>query len=83
MPQSFEGVAVAVAARHPERGARLLGFAEALRETVGAPRHPFGQPVYEQALADLRRALGDDGLRGELDAGRALSLEEAAATALP
>jgi len=83
MPQSFEGVAVAVAARHPERGARLLGFAEALREAVGAPRHPFGQPVYEAALAELRAALGEEGLRREWEAGRALSPEEAAAAALP
>jgi predicted ATPase len=82
MPQSIEGVAVAVAARRPECAARLLGFAEVLREEVGSPRHPFGQAVYEHALVELREALGDDGLQREWEAGKALSLEEAAATAL-
>jgi hypothetical protein len=69
-------------ASRSERAARLLGFAEALREAVGSPRHPFGQPQYDHALAELRDALGDGGLRREWEAGRALSLEEAAAAAL-
>jgi predicted ATPase/DNA-binding XRE family transcriptional regulator len=78
--QSLEGVAAtdsdAVCA------ARLLGCANAVREAVGAPRHPEAEHVCHEALAELRQALGEELLRREMEAGRALSIEEACAMAL-
>ena len=78
--QSLEGVAAT--ASDTVCAARLFGCANAVREAVGAPRHPEAEPVFDQALADLRQAMGEEPLRREMEAGRALSIEEACAIAL-
>ena len=77
---SLEGVAgTAVDA---VRAVRLLGFANAVREAACSPRHPENQPMYEQAMAELRQALGENLLCREMEVGRALPPEQACAMAL-
>jgi predicted ATPase/DNA-binding XRE family transcriptional regulator len=78
--QSLEGAAATTA--DPALAARLFGCADAIRDALGAPRHPEEEPEYGQGLADLRRVLGEDSFRREALAGRALSLEQACAAAL-
>jgi tetratricopeptide (TPR) repeat protein len=77
---SLEGVAAT--AVDAVLAARLLGFADAVREAARSPRHPENQPMYEQAMAELRGTLGEEPLRREMEVGRALSLQEACAMAL-
>ena len=78
--QSLEGAATT--ATDPTLAARLFGCASAIREELGAPRHPEEEPEYEEALAELRQALGEDRFGREVRAGRALQLEKACAAAL-
>ncbi|HEY7202374.1 MAG TPA: tetratricopeptide repeat protein [Candidatus Dormibacteraeota bacterium] len=78
--QSLEGLAAATAC--PEIAARMYGFADALRETVGAPRHPFDVPLHDAGVARLRAELGEDRLRREREAGRGWTQDEAASAAL-
>ena len=64
---SLHGLAgVAAESGQPEAGARLLGAAEGLAASLGAPAYPRDQPVRARALAALTAALGrsDSPLRG-------------------
>jgi non-specific serine/threonine protein kinase len=72
---------VAALAGQVERGARLLGATEALREAMDMPpsRH---HARHHEAVARMRADLGDDAFRAAQAAGRALSLGEAVAEAL-
>ena len=72
----FGFAAIAAQSGHPETGAHLLGAAEALAESLGAPIYPRDRPVRDRALAALTAAPGEHQL-GALQAGRALTLEEA------
>jgi predicted ATPase/class 3 adenylate cyclase len=65
-----------------ERAARLLGAAENLRETVGAPLTALQQADIEPALAGARAQLGEERWQAALVAGRALTRDEAIAEAL-
>jgi tetratricopeptide (TPR) repeat protein len=79
----IEGIAgVAAAQGQAERGTRLLGAAEALREVPRAPRVPSRQADYERTRADVRAALGEEAFAAAWAAGRAMSLEDAVALAL-
>lgn len=60
--------------------ARLLGAAEALRETIGMPLLPGDRPDYDRTAAATRAGLG--GRFAAWAAGRALPLEEAVAQPL-
>lgn len=81
--RSLESLAgVALAAGHPERAARLLGAAEALRETIGASLLPFERPVRERDAAAARAALGDEAFAAAKAEGRAMTLEQAVEQAL-
>ncbi len=72
----------AVAAGRPERAARLLGAATAVRETVGAPLTAYYQAKEEEEMAPARAALGEEQWAAAFASGRALSLEQAIAEAL-
>jgi predicted ATPase/class 3 adenylate cyclase/DNA-binding CsgD family transcriptional regulator len=61
--------------------ARLLGAAQALRETTGQQRWPLNQPRYEADVSDLRALLGDEAFEHACGEGLALSLEDAVAYA--
>jgi hypothetical protein len=66
----------------PERAARLMGFAEAQREAIGASLAPADAAERDQLLAALQGRLGAGfgALRGE---GRRSPLELALGPALP
>ena len=82
MSSSLHGLAgLAAAYGQPEAGARLLGAAEGLTASLGAPQYPRDQPVRARALAALTAALGEEQLAAAREAGRALPLEAAIAEA--
>jgi non-specific serine/threonine protein kinase len=72
----------AVAIGRPERAARLLGAATAVRETVGVPIDAYDQAREEQEMAPAQEALGQEQWAATYTSGRALSLEQAVAEAL-
>jgi predicted ATPase/Tfp pilus assembly protein PilF/DNA-binding XRE family transcriptional regulator len=66
-----------------ERLARLLGAADGLRTTIGAPVPPgLDQRGHERTVATLRSALGEGAFAAAWAAGQALSLEQAITEAL-
>ena len=74
---------VAAAVGQAERGARLLGAAEAQRERIGLRfRVREDQAALEQAVAAARAALGEDAFAAAWAAGRTLSPGQAVAEAL-
>ncbi len=64
------------------RAARLLSAASAAREIVGTPIRPVERERYERFVALSRHGLGDEAWQAAWEAGRAMSLEEAAEYAL-
>jgi predicted ATPase/DNA-binding CsgD family transcriptional regulator len=69
-------------AGHSERGVPLLGAAEALRETLGAPLLPDERAEHGRLAAAFRTRLGDGPVAALIAAGRALPLDDAIADAL-
>lgn len=65
-----------------QRAARLLGAAQALRETMRHALHPSLRPEYERQLAALHQNFDAALLEAAWDAGRALNLEGMTALAL-
>ena len=79
----FESFAfIAVAQAQPERAARLLGAAEALREVVGTPMLEDERVEYDRQVAALRAALDPARLDEAWAAGNALDMDQAIADAL-
>jgi hypothetical protein len=64
------------------RAARMLGAAESLMERVGAALPSSEQGDLRAATAAVQAQLGAAGLKDELEAGRALSMEAAARLAM-
>jgi predicted ATPase len=58
-----------------KRALRLVGTAEALRETIGAPLPPAEKATLERLLEPVRLELGEAGVSSALVEGRAMSLE--------
>jgi tetratricopeptide (TPR) repeat protein len=80
---ALEGLAeIASHLGQPERGARLLGTAEALRAAIGASMPPAAQEDHERALMALHARLDDATLAAIWAAGRAMTLDQAVAYAL-
>jgi tetratricopeptide (TPR) repeat protein len=78
--ECLAGLAGARAARgRAEQAARLFGASEAALESMSTALSPSNLPDYEQNVADVRAALDPDTLREAWTAGRALSLDQAAA----
>jgi predicted ATPase/class 3 adenylate cyclase len=83
MAEELEGLgAIAVARGRPERAARLLGAAEALREAISAPLPPAEHAEHDRSVAAVRTALGEEAFAAACAAGQAMSLEDAVALAL-
>jgi predicted ATPase/DNA-binding CsgD family transcriptional regulator len=80
----IEGVAiVAIAGGDAERGARLLGAAEAQRERIGLHyRVTMNEAALEQAVAASRAALGEERFATVWSAGRNLTPRQAVVAAL-
>lgn len=78
MAYSLEGFAFLAAMRGaPEQAARLLGAAEALRETIGAPLPPVDRPDYDRIVALVRGGLLGDVLKRAWAEGRRMTSEVA------
>jgi tetratricopeptide (TPR) repeat protein len=60
-----------------EKGARLLGAAEGLRQSVGASLWPANQVEYDSILASLRASIDKTTLDAAWAAGRAMPIEQA------
>jgi predicted ATPase/class 3 adenylate cyclase/DNA-binding CsgD family transcriptional regulator len=71
----------ALNAGRPQLATRLLGAAQAVLEAIGTARLPLGQAEYERSLAEVRRALGREGVAVPFAAGLALSPDQALAEA--
>lgn len=79
---ALEGFAhLAVAQNHPERGARLFGAAEALRERLRFPLPHPDRIGYEQGITATRAQLDAATFTMAWTAGRTMSLEQAIAEA--
>ncbi|HZS92103.1 MAG TPA: tetratricopeptide repeat protein [Chloroflexota bacterium] len=71
------------AMKQPERAARLLGAAEALRGAIGATVWPANEADYSRSLATVRGQLDEAALATAWASGRALPVERAVAEVLP
>jgi tetratricopeptide (TPR) repeat protein len=61
----------------PQRAARLLGAAEALREACGAPMTDYERAEYNSEIAALHRQLDQPNFESEWAAGRQMKLDQA------
>jgi predicted ATPase/class 3 adenylate cyclase len=82
LTEPLQGLAaVAIATGDADRGVRLLGANDAIRERLGGGPPPewlrLGDP-----LTDARRSLGDDAYERAWEAGRGLTVDEAVVLAL-
>jgi hypothetical protein len=73
---------IATESGSPEQGAHLLGAAEAMTASFGAPIFPRDQPVRDRCLSALTAALGEERLAAAREVGRTLTVEQAIAQAL-
>jgi non-specific serine/threonine protein kinase len=81
--ESIEGFACAAGAGGaPERAARLLGAAEALREAAGYQQATRAQSLREPYLAAARSRLGETAWAEAWEEGRSMTFEETIAHAL-
>jgi hypothetical protein len=77
LAECLEGLAgVAVAQRQLERAARLLGAAETLRETTGAPLSPGERVRYDRDVSAVRAGLGEVAFAAARATGKAMPLEQ-------
>jgi tetratricopeptide (TPR) repeat protein len=73
---------LATAESRPEKALQLAGFAEALRESIGAPLPPSEQARVDRMIAPARAALPESTVAAEWEAGRSLGLEQSIELAL-
>lgn len=83
IPACLEGLAQAWQARGWTRiAARLLGAAEAMRETMGVVIEPLIRDWHDQTVAAVRTALGEERWAAARAEGRAMSFDDVLALAL-
>ncbi len=74
----LEGVgAIAAADGRPERAARLLGAADALRQAIGTPLPAHEAADRNDTIAGCSAVLGEEAFRAAFAAGAALALSDA------
>ena len=79
----FEGLAAVLALTgRAEEASKLLGAAEALRESLGVGLAPAEQATHDQTVAAVRDALGEERFGAAWRQGRELPLDDAVAYAL-
>jgi non-specific serine/threonine protein kinase len=79
----FEGLAAVLGLTgRVEEASRLLGAAEALRESLGVGLAPAEQATHDETVAAVRQALGEERFSAAWRQGRELALDEAIAYAL-
>jgi hypothetical protein len=77
----IEFARLALAARDPERAARLIAAAEGLRNRTGLRPWPMLRPREDELRARIREALGPERFQEAFAAGAQLSQREAVAVA--
>ena len=75
--ESLEGLAAVMADDQPRIAARLLGAAEVMRDTSGAPVPAVEEKRYAAIVSRVRSRLSDVTFRAGWNAGRALSVNGA------
>ncbi len=75
-------VSLAVVENQPERAARLLGWADAIRETIGDSRPAVEQTAVDGDVAAIRAHLDGATFAAAYAAGRSMTTEQAIAYAL-
>lgn len=80
---AMEKLAWVLAPDAAEDAARLLGAAEALRESIHAPMPPMARADYEQSVGALTSRLGRETFDTLRLQGRSMSAEEAVGTLAP
>jgi tetratricopeptide (TPR) repeat protein len=80
--ESLEGLAGVLAAAQDqpavaEKAARLLGAAEAVRETIGAPLPPVERSDHDRHVAAVHARLSEEAFAAAWAKGRAMTLEQA------
>ncbi len=80
--RALEGLASLLTDGQPDRAVRLVGAAEHLRQTIGAPALDVERQRLEEWLTGARRQLGDQRFASAHSAGREMTLEQACADAL-
>ena len=79
----FEGLAAVLGLTgRAEEASRLLGAAEALRESLGVGLAPAEQATHDDTVAGVQQALGEERFSAAWRQGRELALDEAIAYAL-
>jgi non-specific serine/threonine protein kinase len=77
----LEGVAMALTEAGPESAARLLGAADTLRTSIGAPTPVPHRPRYDRCRAAIRARLGDVRFAEAWNQGTRMTLADAVAEA--
>lgn len=88
--QDYDGIAwnlerlaeVSFAQEQLDRGARLWGSAEGLRESINSPLFPVERSRYEKPFAEARARLGESAWALAHFAGRTMPIEQAVIAAL-
>lgn len=88
--QDYDGIAwnlerlaeVAFAQEQLDRGARLWGSAEGLRESINSPLFPVERSRYERPFAEARTRLGESAWALAHFAGRMMPIEQAVVSGL-
>lgn len=79
----FEGLAAVLAlTERGEEAAKLLGAAEALRESLGVALAPAEQATHDETVTAVKAALGEERFSAAWLQGRELALDEAISYAL-
>jgi len=78
---ALERLAWVATGDHPDRAARLLGAAEALRQAIGASLNPSARAEYDRHLAALRERLGEEQFTRAWEQGRKMTADDAVAYA--
>jgi len=83
MAYCLEGLAASISTQGgATQAARLIGAAQVIRETIGAPVPPADRQMYEQLLATTRKQLDEAVLNAALTAGRTLPPDDVLTLAL-
>jgi predicted ATPase/DNA-binding XRE family transcriptional regulator len=80
--ECLEALAGASRTGDPGRGGVLLGAAETLRETIGAPRPATDRAAHDGLVASVRDALGEGAFDAGWQRGRLLDVDEVVAVAV-
>jgi hypothetical protein len=79
----LEGLAgVAAGQGRTEEAARLFGAAEVIRHTMGVPRWPANEALYQRHVSLTGQVLGEELFARAWEEGRAMTIEEVIAYAL-